>query len=75
MGSSGPIIYRAMVLMKAVACHERSQFYSFKTHILIGEINYAVEPYKEDYKNTSSRYWLDSSSLFREKDASLLRSQ
>ena len=51
---------------------KRSQFYSFKTHILIGEICYAVEPCKEDYKNTPSRDWLDSSSVFREKEASLL---
>jgi hypothetical protein len=42
---------------------------------LIGEIDYAVEPYKEDYKNTPSRDWLDSSSVFREKEASLLLSQ
>jgi hypothetical protein len=42
---------------------------------LIGEIDYAVEPCKEDYKNTPSRDWLDSSSLFREKKASLLLSQ
>jgi hypothetical protein len=54
---------------------KRSPFYSFKTHILIGEIDYAVEPCKEDYKNTPSRDWLDSSSLFREKEASLLLSQ
>jgi hypothetical protein len=51
---------------------ERSQFNSFKTHIQLGEIYYAVEPYKEDYKNTPSRNWLDSSSVFREKEASLL---
>jgi hypothetical protein len=54
---------------------KRSQFYSFKTHILIGEIDYALEPYKDDYKNTPSRDWLDSSSVFREKEASLLLSQ
>jgi hypothetical protein len=53
----------------------RSQFYSFKTHILIGEIDYAVESYKEDYKNTPSRDRLDGSSVFREKEASLLLSQ
>jgi hypothetical protein len=42
---------------------------------LIGEIDYAVESYKEDYKNTPSRDWLDSSSVFREKEASLLLPQ
>jgi hypothetical protein len=42
---------------------------------LIGEIDYAVKSYKEDYKNTHSRDWLDSSSVFREKEASLLLSQ
>jgi hypothetical protein len=54
---------------------KRSLFYSFKTHIWIGEIDYAVEPCKEDYKNTPPRDWLDSSSVFPEKDASLLLSQ
>ena len=74
--NSGPIGYRAAVFMKAVDLgHERSQFYSFKTHILIGEICYAVEPCKEDYKNTPSRDWLDSSSVFfRDKETSLLLS-
>lgn len=42
---------------------------------MIGEINHALEPYKDDYKNTPSRDWLDSSSVFREKEASLLLSQ
>jgi hypothetical protein len=73
--NSGPIGYRAMVLMKAVAGHKRSQFYSFMTHIWIGEIDYAVEPCKEDYKNTPSRDWLDSSFVFLEKETPLLLSQ
>jgi hypothetical protein len=34
-----------------------------------------VEPYKEDYKNTPSCDRLDSSLVFREKEASLLLSQ
>jgi hypothetical protein len=34
-----------------------------------------MEPCKEDYKNTPSRDWLDSSRMFREKEASLLLSQ
>jgi len=34
-----------------------------------------VEPCKEDYKNTPSRDWLDSSSVFfRDKETSLLLS-
>jgi hypothetical protein len=42
---------------------------------LLGEIDYVVEPFEEDYKNTPSRDWLDSSSVFREKEAPLLLSQ
>jgi hypothetical protein len=34
-----------------------------------------MESYKNDYKNTPSRDWLDSSSVFREKEAPLLLSQ
>jgi hypothetical protein len=34
-----------------------------------------VEPRKEDSKNTPSRDWLDSSSVFCEKEASLLLPQ
>jgi hypothetical protein len=49
---------------------KRSQFYSFKTHLLVGEIDYAMGPCKEDYKNTHSPDWLDSSRMFREKEAS-----
>jgi hypothetical protein len=52
----------------------QSQFYSFKTYISLGEIDYD-EAYEGDYKNTSSRNWLDSPNVFNEKKASLLLPQ
>jgi hypothetical protein len=39
---------------------------------LVGEIDYVAEPYKEDYKNTPSRDWLDNSHVFSEKETPLL---
>jgi hypothetical protein len=53
---------------------KRSLFYSFKPHILIGEIDY-VKTYQEDYKNKTIRDWIAGSLVVREKEASLLLSQ
>jgi hypothetical protein len=42
---------------------------------LRGEIDNAVEHFKEYHKNTPSRDWLDSSSVFHKKETSLLLSR
>jgi hypothetical protein len=60
-----------MVVMKVARYTKRSQFYSFKTHILIGEIDY-VKTYQEDYKNKLIRAWIAGSLVVREKEAPLL---
>jgi len=50
---------------------QRSQFYSFKTYVALGEIDH-VKTYKEDYKNKAIRNRLANSLVVRKKEAPLL---
>ena len=50
---------------------ERSHFYSFKTHIISGEIDY-VKTYKDDHKNKANRDQFAGPPIVREKEAPLL---
>lgn len=61
--------------MKAVAVTqvdvEKSQFYSFKTHIVLGEIDY-VKTHKDDCKDKANRDRFAGAPVVREKEAPLL---
>ena len=63
--------------MKAVAVIQvtlkRSQFYSFKTHIILGEIDY-VKTHKDDCKDKANRDRFAGSPVVCEKEAPLLLS-
>jgi len=50
---------------------QRSQFYSFKTLYISGEID-VVKTYQKDYKNKAIRDWFASSPMVCEKETSLL---
>jgi len=50
---------------------EWSQFYSFKSHIILGEIDY-VKTHKDDYKDKANRDRFAGPPIVREKEAPLL---
>ena len=50
---------------------KRSQFYSFKSHIILGEIDY-VKTHKDDYKDKANRDRFAGAPVVREKEAPLL---
>jgi hypothetical protein len=49
------------------ATPEKSPFYSSKTHIPLGEIDY-VKTYQDDYKNKAIHDWFAGSCVVREKE-------
>lgn len=69
----GSLKLKVRCLLLAERTLEWSQFYSFKSHIILGEIDY-VKTHKDDYKNKANRDRFAGSPVVCEKEAPLLLS-